>query len=663
MKPPITSRAGNRLAARIACMLLLTAAQAARADTTSEGHAYAPPEAFATRRAGPVLTFTAPEGDASVVLVDLPHARDAEDAVAQAWKLVQPDFRLKLHLASPRPPRNGWVDQKAFVYETSPGEQRTVQAMARRAGQGGDAWVVLLMQGANATLEKRGAPLGKFVNSLLPKGHDRESFAGRTPKPLTPQRIELLKAFVADGMKQLGVPGVGLGFIENGKTVWAGGLGLRELGQRAPVDADTLFMAASNTKAMTTALQARAVDAGKLRWEQPAADAFPAFKLADAEFTARVQFRQLACACTGVPRNDMVLAFTDPLSPAKVVFHQLEQVKPTSKIGEVFQYSNLMVGAAGYIAAAALRPGEELGKAYDEAMSQELFAPLGMTRTTFDFATAMAANHAVPHGEALDGSLRPIKMDGNATVIPFRPAGGVWTTPRDFSKWVEMELAHGRGPDGRPVLTEANWAERYKPQIMVGEGVSYGMGLMVDRQLGIAVVYHGGDIAGYHSNLFWLPDLGIGATILTNADAGALLRAPFQRKLLELLFDGKPEADEQLKLAIANHKAEARQLRQELTLPVSAEASHRLAGAYRNPVLGTFRVERDKGSLRFVAAHWSSEIALRRNADGSQSYVTIDPGADGVEFHRDDNSKPASLVLRDAQHEYRFMPHLDHVPR
>lgn len=642
---------------------LLVAAQAAHADTTSAGHVYTPPEAFLAKRAGPVLTFTAPEGDASVVLVDLASAKDADDALAQAWKLVQPDVHLKLLTASPRPQKNGWVDQKAFVYETPPSEQRLVQAIARRAGQDSSAWVVLLMQGKFATLEKRGAPLSKFVNSLLPKGHDKESFSGRTPKPLTPQRIEQLKAFVADGMKQLGVPGVGLSFVQNGKTLWAGGLGVRELGKPEPIDADTLFMAASNTKAMTTALQARAVDTGKLRWDQPVVDAFPAFKLADAELTAQIQFRQLSCACTGIPRNDMVLAFADPLSPAKITFSHLAQVKPTSRVGEVFQYSNLMVSAAGYIAATVLKPDEEFGKAYDDAMSQEFFVPLGMTRTTFDFAKAKSANHASPHGNALDGSTKPIAIENDTTVIPFRPAGGVWTTPRDFSRWVEMELAHGRKPDGSPLITEANWAERYKPQIMVGEGVSYGMGLMIDRQLGVTVATHGGDISGFHSNMLWLPDFGIGATILTNADGGELLRGPFQRKLMELLFDGKPEADEQLKLAASNRKNEFEQQRKELTLPVSGEALSKLAGAYRNTELGTFKVERTKGVLRFVGAHWSSEVALRRNEDGSQSYVTIDAGMEGAAFYLDRTVSPAVLTLRDAQHEYRFTPHEDRVPR
>jgi len=37
---------------------------------------------------------------------------------------------------------------------------------------------------------------------------------------------------------------------------------------------------------------------------------------------------------------------------------------------------------------------------------------------------------------------------------------------------------------------------------------------MIDRRYGIPVVHHGGDIAGYHSDMIWLPDYGVGAVFL-----------------------------------------------------------------------------------------------------------------------------------------------------
>ena len=645
---------------RLLLATLIAWGSAAHADNTASGHSYTPPESFTVSTAGPLLRFSAPEGDVSIAVVDLATATDAENAVAQAWKLAQPDFKRTLRISTPRPSRNGWVDQKVFDYETSPNEKLAVQAIARRSSTGdGKAWVVLLLQGSEATLEKRGAPIGKFFSTLRPQGYQRESFVGRTAQALTPEKVEQLKAFIADGMRQLHVPGVGLSFISGNKVVWAGGLGVREQGKPAKVDADTLFMAASNTKAMTTALLARAVDAGKLRWDQSAAEAYSGFKLADPDVTKSVLIKHLVCACTGMPRQDLEWLFASGSAPAATTFDQLSGMKPTSKFGEVFQYSNLMVAAGGYIAANALKPGKEVGAAYNAAMQDMLFGPLGMKSTTFDYDKVMKGNHAMPHGDALDGSTRRASMDINYTIIPARPAGAVWTSPRDFSRWVLMELGKGKTPEGKPLISETNWSARYAPQVTVGEDISYGMGLFVDKQYGITVASHGGDMLGFHSNMIWLPEYGIGVTILTNADAGVLLRGPLQRKLLEVVFDGLPEADERLQVSIANRKAEAAKTRELLTLPVPADAVMQLAAAYASPELGHIKISKQRSKngevVRFQFDHWSSEVALRKNEDGTQSYITIDPGIGGIEFVRDDKAAKPTLILRDAQHEYRFV--------
>jgi CubicO group peptidase (beta-lactamase class C family) len=640
----------------LACALALAlgAPLPASAATTSAGHSFTPPEGFTLRQDGPLTRVTAPEGDATVTLVDIGTARDADDAIAQAWALAEPGFRRKPELATARTSRNGWADIKVQDYETSPNEKLAVQAVARRSTTG-TGWVVILLQASQATLDKRGAPIGKFLTTLRPKGFERESFAGRTPKPLTPERIEQLKAFVAEGMKQLDVPGVALSFIDGGKVVWEGGLGMRRLGRPEPVDADTLFMAASNTKTMTTALLAKAVDAGKLRWDQPAQEAYPAFRLADPETTRQVQIRHLVCACTGMPRQDLEWLFSSPKAPASSTFDQLAPMKPTSRFGEVFQYSNLMVGAGGYIAAAALEPGLEVGAAYDRAMQQQFFEPLGMTRTTFDFAKAQRGNHASPHGDGFDGKTRVADMGLNYTIIPARPAGAVWTSARDMSRWVLMELNKGRTPEGRVLITEANWAARYAPQVMTGEDSSYGMGLFISRQYGIPIASHGGDMLGYHSNMIWLPEHGMGLTILTNSDPGVMLRGPLLRKFLEIVFDGRPEADESIRLSAANRAAASAKTRELLTHPIPPEALRVLAARYRSPQLGTITVTQRGGRAHLRTAHWGSELAFRRNADGTASYVTIDPGIEGIEFVRDDKAPTPTLLLRDAQHEYRFV--------
>ena len=61
----------------------------------------------------------------------------------------------------------------------------------------------------------------------------------------------------------------------------------------------------------------------------------------------------------------------------------LGTMQPTSKFGELFQYSNLMAAAAGYTAAHVLYPDMEVGAAYDRAMQSYVFDPLGMRDTRY----------------------------------------------------------------------------------------------------------------------------------------------------------------------------------------------------------------------------------------------------------------------------------------
>jgi len=576
--------------------------------------------------------------------------------VRQGWAAIRPGFERKLKLVTPRPSRSGWQDVRVYDYETSPNEKAVVYAVARRTTVGdGKAWSVVLVDATDGTMEKRGGPLSQMFASLRPLGYVRENLAGRVPHPLDAERIAILKRFVADGMKQLDVPGVGLSLIDRNQVVFEGGLGVKTLGRPDPVDAHTLFIAASNTKAMTSLLLAQAVDAGKLRWDEPVVEAFPRFTLADQAIARQVLIHHLVCACTGMPRQDLDWLFRFRGKTPSSTFDTLGAMKPTSGFGEVFQYSNLMVAAGGYVAAGALAPGQEPGAAYDRLMHDGIFAPLGMNDTTFDFARALKANHASPHGETIDGETRVEPMDLNYVILSARPAGGLRTSPHDFSRFVLMELAKGRSVDGKRIVSEDSLMERRKPQVVVREDVSYGMGLVVDRQLGIEIIHHGGDLVGYHSDMIWFPAYGLGATILTNADSGYLLRGPLLRKLLEVVFDAKPEADEQLRLAATNRQANLRKDRERLVVPAAAADAARLARAYVNPALGRLVVRRNGAQVRFDFGDWKSAVASRRNDDGTTSFVTIDPGSNGFEFVVAKQDGKRTLVLRDAQHEYAFV--------
>jgi CubicO group peptidase (beta-lactamase class C family) len=436
--------------------------------------------------------------------------------------------------------------------------------------------------------------------------------------------------------------------------VWAGGLGVKEIGKPDPVGPNTLFIAASNTKAFTTLLLAGLADQKKLRWDEPVTELYPSFKLGDAATTKEVLVKHLVCACTGMPRQDLEWLFEYKNETPASALALLGTMQPTSKFGEVFQYSNLMAAAAGFIGGATALPGAELGTAYDEAMRTRVFDPLGMKTSTFDFAKAMKGDHASPHGVDVDGKLALAPMALNYSVYPVRPAGGMWTSAGELAKYVEMELAKGMLPNGKRLVSEENLLARYAPQVAVSDQVTYGMGLMVDAKYGISVVHHGGDLPGYHSDMMWLPEHGVGAVILTNSDSGVLIRGPLLRKLLEVLFDGKPEADASLAAAATQLKQSIAKNRERLVVPADSAAVAKLVPRYVNASLGEVSVSRQGAATVFDVGEWKSTVASRQNDDGTTSFITIDPTLAGFEFVVADSAGAHRLIMRDAQHEYVF---------
>jgi hypothetical protein len=215
-----------------------------------------------------------------------------------------------------------------------------------------------------------------------------------------------------------------------------------------------------------------------------------------------------------------------------------------------------------------------------------------------------------------------------------------------------MELALGRLADGTQLVSRENLLERRRAQVEMGEDSVYGMGLQVSTQYGISVVHHGGSMFGFKSDMIFLPDHGVGAAILTNSDSGWYLTGLFRRRLLEVLFDGRPEAIEQARVQNAQRLANRAKWRERLAVPPDAAAVAALAGRYASPALGTLSVRSRDGSTIIDFGTWRSAVATRKNDDGTTSLITVDPAVDGFDFVVGEHEGKRALVIREAQHEY-----------
>ena len=622
------------------------------AVSTDAGATFLPPRGW-TRKSTPGLhAFTAPEGDATLAIAHGP-AVSADDAVEKAWTRLE-GRAPAAGTSADRDLRSGWTTVRAYRYPAKAGSDRFRYAQAVHDGQ---EWVVMLADLSGPVAARRESQLTLLLGSLRAKGYAGPPPLLRKAHPLDAARIAALVDFLEQARIAFDIPGAALGLMQDGEIKFAGGLGVRKLGSTDRVDARTRFLSASITKPLTSLMIAKRVDAGGLRWDQRVAELSPRFRVADPNRTRDIQVRHLLCACTGLPRQDLESYFRgDELTPEGTL-DLLATMAPTAGIGELYQYSNPMAVAGGYVVARQAYPTLGFGEAYDRAMQDLVFDPLGMRSTTFDAAAAQHGNFASPHAQRSDGSTAVVTEPGfNDAGIPMRPDGGAWTDVTDLLAYLRMELARGRLPDGSRYIGEAALLERQVGQVARG-GMDqwYGMGLKINENQGLRVVTHGGSMPGYQGEFAFLPAHGVGMALLMNADAGAEVRGFFQDRLLEVLFDLDLGVQARMAERASARAQAAKDEARRLKAPLDAGLQARLAGNYRSDALGDIQIVAGEGATWLDTGGWRSELAAPTEASTATVVETISPGGAGLVLEAGERSGQRTLRVSDGEREYEFV--------
>jgi hypothetical protein len=158
------------------------------ADTplaTTAGNSFIAPAGWMISVQGDTTLLAAPEGDSWIALVDV-RAADADAAVKATWAAYKGETKWPVKNASDVPPKDGWTDRRTYAYDVPPNEKRVVRVTTQRAN---GIWTVMVLDVSASVAEKRYAQIQLIAGRLLPKGGERESFAGRRAHDLDPARL------------------------------------------------------------------------------------------------------------------------------------------------------------------------------------------------------------------------------------------------------------------------------------------------------------------------------------------------------------------------------------------------------------------------------------------------------------------------------------------
>ncbi|HEU4836241.1 MAG TPA: serine hydrolase domain-containing protein [Pyrinomonadaceae bacterium] len=412
---------------------------------------------------------------------------------------------------------------------------------------------------------------------------------------------ELDKLIPAE-LKEKNTPGTVITVISGDQIIYQKAFGVANIETNAEMQTEMLFRLGSTTKMFTAAALLSLAEQNKIKMNEPIGSRVKGLNAKLGQVTPH----HLLSNSAGIRDFAAPVISNDDPSLGNMIRGWKEDVFFADQ-GEIYSYSSPGYWLSGLVV-------EELqGKPYADAMTELLFKPIGMERTTLRPFMAItypfATGHVVQEGKAT--IIRP--MFNN---VAMWPAGSIFSNAKDLSRWVIALMNEGR-VDGKQLLSTALINQMVGHHVPVpGESDSYyGYGLTVFKYKGLEFVGHGGFSRGYGSMIQMVPSRKFAVIVLTNK-SGETMRKSLN-KAMELGL-GLKDDEEQKPATVA---------------AATASEMTEYAGTYSHaPQTWEVSIKEGKLNMKFDGKDYAmTKSGERKFTFGAQNEneVVFVPGRDG----------------------------------
>jgi CubicO group peptidase (beta-lactamase class C family) len=365
-------------------------------------------------------------------------------------------------------------------------------------------------------MKKKSTPLSVLLILLV-----SHFFTTAQVRPITSAEVDQLTERV---LKTFEVPGIAVAIIKDGKVIHSKGYGVRSLNTGQKVDENTLFGIASNSKAFTAAALGMLVDEKKIKWDDKVTQYIPEFKMYNPWVTDEFTIKDLLThrSGLGLGAGDLMM-WPDSTNFTKAdIIHNLRYLKPVSSFRTKYDYDNNLYIVAGEIVARAS------GMSWEDFIEKRIMQPLGFTASAASIARLKSRSNIIDPHAPVNEKVQVINIDWSETA---NAAGGIYSNLTDMSKWVILQLNHGKFGDGltRQLFSEEVMLEMWTPQTIIPvkgptpyntHFSSYGLGWGLSDVKGYLQATHTGGLAGIVTQVTLIPELKLGLIVFTNQQVG-----------------------------------------------------------------------------------------------------------------------------------------------
>ena len=325
--------------------------------------------------------------------------------------------------------------------------------------------------------------------------------------------IRYLQARIPQEIARQNVAGLSIALVNGQELIWAQGFGLADKAHGVPVTPNTAFRAGGITKLLTATAALQLVEDHDLALDAPIQYTLREFYVRSrfhsdqATADRDITLRRLLSHQSGLPSEhlrDLRSTFAMGQMPTRV-----SGVWLSTAPGSQVAYSNLGYALVG----AAIE--RTTGRNFEAQMQRSLLQPLEMTQSSFVGTSSQLGYRATGYEDgaaSTDAQVRDLA------------ASGLWTSPRDLSRYVQMLFAHGAYKGnrvlGNPLIedmfTQQNTGNALDFDCQIG--LAWFLAPCGDEPIGpgIRTYQHSGGGDDFAAQLTVLPDQQLAVIIMAN---------------------------------------------------------------------------------------------------------------------------------------------------